>query len=122
MNIYWIGNGVFSAKDGKDYGYGEKLPDDLDKAMVARQIAKGNMAENVPSAVMPIDNSAELRKCQAGLLEATNKIKELDKECDDLATERDSLAKQLDEAKQTIQQLTTQLTTPQPAGPKGDKK
>jgi len=40
----WIGKGVFNWK-GKDYGYGEELPDDIDSKVIARYRKEGCIGE-----------------------------------------------------------------------------
>lgn len=103
--MQWIGDGVFS-HEGKDYGYGDELPENINKKTLKR-LEKLGCVGDIPKAIKPVNvdlqaketEIEQLKEEQLGLLRAND---ELQKDHDALKTSNDELQKKLEKLEKKL--------------------
>lgn len=106
---YFIGKGVYTF-EGKDYGYGELLPDAVPQETINSMRDKGKVGDS--PAQINVVSSDESESLKAQLANATKSAEELHvalEQAQGMVAERDA---DLATAQATIAELTAQLTTP----------
>jgi len=132
---YWLCKDKVLFHEGKDYKYGDKLPDSLPEVSLQKMIANGKASVDVPSIEKAASMDAEVDGVRDEVVRLRTKIVELTKENERLVVENADLQAattdaesnaqlvidlqaDLADADKTIAELTAQIT----AGPKGGKK
>lgn len=115
--MYWIGKSVLNHK-GKDYGFGDELPETLPAESIKAFKAKGRIADKVPTikeaAAVKGDKELKARvKELTGKLDAAEgTVKKLTGKLDAAEETVGELTQKVKDSEKTIAELTKQITDP----------